>query len=156
MAKFIVWRQEDGELDLWLPTDCESFEQAADAWLEIVQAGGRAQIMEEVPIVLSDGRRERKTRQAMTAPQKGNLRKDSMSSRVIEALRVAPDGLSRSQLATQAGLTKTAAGAAAAGLMKRGTVRSEQCPPGEDRGRPAPGHDTVAVYFLEVGDAESI
>ena len=151
---YIVWRQEDGERDLWLPTDCETFEQAGQAWLEVVQAGGRATITERVPIALQDAR-QRKARQVPTAPQKqGGLHKDSMSSRVIDALRAAPDGLSRSQFAAQTGLTKTAAGAAVAGLMKRGMARSEQRAPDEARGRPGPGHDGIAVYFLEASDAE--
>jgi hypothetical protein len=54
--RFIVWRLADDDRDLWLPTSCESFEQAADAWLVGIQAGERMRITEMVPVALRDAR----------------------------------------------------------------------------------------------------
>lgn len=149
-SRYIVWQLTDSDGNLWVSIDCDTFDQAADAWLAGIQSGERMEITERVPVRLTDGRLssaaiEQVAPKKLRTPQKP--RQESMSSRVIEALRNAPDGLSRAQLATRTGLTKTDAAAAAAGLMKRGLVRSEQHPADANRGRPAPGHETVSVYF---------
>lgn len=151
MPKFTVWRLMDGERDLWLPTACDTFDEAAEAWLEGVQAGERMMIMEEVPVALRDarGKGERKT-------YDGHVKKPrpaSITSRVTEALRNSPVGLSRKQLAERAGCLPTEAGSAVAGLMKRGIVQVSQRASGQGD-RPAPGRNTVSVYtWIGGGDA---
>lgn len=54
MVSFTVWRLADVERDLWLPTACDTFEQAGQAWLEGIQAGEQMRITEEVPVGLRD------------------------------------------------------------------------------------------------------
>lgn len=147
-SSYAVWRLVDVDHNLWQPTDCDTFDQAADAWLTGAQVGERMEITERVPVRVADGR----LAAGLPAPRAPRLprkpRTTSMSARVVDALRNAPNGLSRAQLAARTGLTKTDAGTAVAGLMKRGMARSEQHSPDEERGRPAPGHETIAVYFL--------
>lgn len=54
MVRFTIWRLEDEERDLWLPTDCDTFDQAAQAWLDCIQSGVKARITEEIPVGLRD------------------------------------------------------------------------------------------------------
>lgn len=144
---YIIWRCADMDQNLWLPTQCDTFEQAADAWLAIVQAGGKAEIMERVPIALHDARQKSAQKSARKAPGVAvTLHKGSMTDQLRAALRAYPAGLSRAQLAELTGLSKTDAGAAAGGLLKRGMVRTEQRSP-QNGERPAAGRDTVTVYF---------
>lgn len=150
---YIIWRLIDNDQDLWLPIDCDTFEQAADAWLECVKAGERARITEDVPISLRDARHSTpptKVKQKMPG-QARRFHNGSAAEKVSKALRAAPDGLSRKQLADITGLFKTNVGTAVAGLMKRNLVRVEQRPPDADRGISGVGKETVAVYFW-IGD----
>lgn len=146
MSKYVVWRLVDDDRNLWLPTDCDTWEQAAQGWLDCIKNGSPARITEDVPIGIHDAR------QPVTASvePKKPARKSSNGSdaeKVSAALRSAPDGLSRKQLAEATGLLKTNASAAVAGLMKRNLVRTEQRPPDANRGVAGVGRETVVVYF---------
>lgn len=142
---YIVWRLADADLDLWLPTDCDTFAQASDAWLTIIHSGGRAEIMERVPIALRDARGD--TPPPVTKPH--TPRGESRTALIVKALHDAPDGLSRAELARITGLAKTHVGASVTGLQKLGKVRTKQEPPTDARGMPGVGRETVTVYFLD-------
>jgi hypothetical protein len=148
MTHYIVWRLVDDDQDLWLPTNCDTFEQAADAWLDCIKNGSSARITEDVPIGVHDARRQPAASAKAKKPvQTRGFHEGSGAEKVSMALRAAPDGLSRKQLADVTGLLRTNASAVVAGLMKRRLVRSEQRPADADRGAAPVGRETVAVYF---------
>lgn len=144
---YIVWRLQDADLDLWLPTNCDTFAQAADAWLEIVQSGGRAEIMERVSITLT--RSDKKPPRDESKRGTKGTRNGSRTDMIIKALEDAPDGLSRAELAARTGIAKTNVGASIVGLQKIGRITTEQGAPGAERGTPAVGRDTVTIYRLK-------
>ena len=148
---YIVWRLADADLNLWLPTDCDTFEQASAAWLECVQAGNAARITETVPIALRDAREQQPPQPPARDHRavKHGARNNSRAAQIIKALNASPGGLSRAQISAQTGILKTDVGSTLAGLMKRNSVRTEQRPPSAELGPSAPGRETVTVYFWQ-------
>ena len=145
--KYLVLRKEDGA---WAIAEFAEFSDAANEWLRLVQAGIRAEIVERVPIALSDARQA--TRGAKPAAQpttvtRRKLRDNTRSAKIIDLLKANPGGLSRKQLAEATGMLPTDVGSTLSGFMKRGLVRAVDAPPSDKIGLPAVGRATVRVYL---------
>jgi hypothetical protein len=144
MSKYLVWRLVDSDRDLWLPTPCDTFDQAALGWLDCASQGMVARITEDVPIALQDARTQPKPKP--DRPVQHGARNNSRSSQIIKVLQAASGPLSRKQIAEQTGILPTDVGSALAGLMKRRVVSSEDGEPSDERGRPPPGKTTITLY----------
>jgi len=146
--KYLVLRKEGGA---WAIAEFAEFSDAANEWLRLVQAGIRAEIVERVPIALSDARQTTHgASKPVVQPAAGASRKprdNTRAAKIIDLLKTNPGGLSRKQLVEATGMLSVDVGSTLSGFMKRGLVRAVDAPPSERIGLPAVGRATVRVYL---------
>ena len=146
--KYLVLRKEDGA---WAIAEFAEFSDAANEWLRLVQAGIRAEIVERVPIALSDARQATpgasKPAAQPTTVTRCKPRDNTRAAKIIDLLKTNPGGLSRKQLVEATGILSVDVGSTLSGFMKRGLVRAVDAPPSERIGLPAVGRTAVRVYL---------
>jgi len=146
--KYLVLRKEE---EAWAIAEFAEFSDAANEWLRLVQAGIRAEIVERVPIALSDARQTTpgasKPAAQPTTVARRKPRDNTRAAKIINLLKTNPGGLSRKQLVEATGMLSVDVGSTLSGFMKRGLVHAVDAPTSERIGLPAVGRTTVRVYL---------
>ncbi len=142
-----VWVEvQDG---LWRPQEVETFEEAAELWMETLQKGQHARIDERVLIKIErqTSKRPGADKAKKTGPgRRRGLDKTNYTGKVLAVLKEAGEALTAHQIAQRTGITRHYVSSTVSYLVKTERVTISKVSPSAERGVTPPGRTELSAY----------